>query len=486
MKVNPSIFRGYDLRGLVGEDLSPEIAEHLGRAFGTYLKRHGITEAIVGRDCRETSPEYSERLAQGLAWTGVDVQDIGMNLVGTFYWAQYHLQRKGGVYVSASHNPPEYNGFKFANDYSETLVSDGMQEMLRLVQEEDYDQGETLGKIEKIDIRPAYFADVIERIPLSRKFKVVVDPSNTTAGDIAPALLKQAGCEVVEFNTNVDPTFPLGVADPTETAVMRRLQKEVVEAGADVAFTFDADGDRIGIVDEKGNIIWNDVLVAIFATGVLLDHPGSTIMYNTLCSKMVEETIVAHGGKPFMWRVGHSFLKKKNQEVKAAFIGELSGHFFFSEDFYNHDDGLYSMVRVLRHMADTGKKLSEIVAELPHYISSPEIKLSCADDKKVALVEKLSPILHRDYPDADVIDDDGRAGDGVRLELPESMFVLRYSQNGPYLTIKFEAKDPDEYERLRVYISDLLRQFPEVDWKSKIATNVEALELSDQAEKLAE
>jgi phosphomannomutase/phosphoglucomutase len=476
MHVNSSIFRGYDLRGLVGEDLSPELAEHLGRAFGTYLKRRGITQAIVGRDCRETSPEYSKRLAEGLAWTGVDVQDIGMQLVGTFYWAQHHLQRKGGVYVSASHNPPEYNGFKFANDYSETLVSDGMQEMLRLVQEEDYEQGDKPGAIEVVDIRPAYFADVIQRVPLSRSFKVVVDPSNTTAGDIAPDLLRQAGCEVIEFNTNVDPTFPLGVADPTETAVMRRLQKEVVDSGADVAFTFDADGDRIGIVDEAGNIIWNDVLVGIFATGVLLNHPGATIMYNTLCSKMVEDTIIAHGGKPFMWRVGHSFLKKKNQEVKAAFIGELSGHFFFSQDFYNHDDGLYSMMSVLRHMADTGKKLSEIVDELPKYISSPEIKLSCADDKKVALVDKLSPILRQDYPDADVIDDEGRAGDGVRLEMTDAMFVLRYSQNGPYLTIKFEAKTPEEYEKLRVYIAELLRRFPEVDWKSKIATNVEALE----------
>jgi len=476
MQVNAAIFRGYDLRGLVGEDLSPELAEHLGKAFGTYLKRRSITEAVVGRDCRETSPEYSRELAKGLAWAGIDVADIGMQLVGTFYWAQHHLQRQGGVYVSASHNPAEFNGFKFANDYSETLVSDGMKEMLRLVQEEDYDQGETPGKIEAVDIRPAYFADILERVQLKKQFKVVIDPSNTTAGAIAPGLLRQAGCEVVEHNTTVDPSFPLGVADPTETAVMRRLQKEVVEAGADVAFTFDADGDRIGIVDERGGIIWNDVLVAIFATGVLLDHPGDKIMYNTLCSKVVKETILEHGGEPFMWRTGHSFLKKKNQEVKAAFIGELSGHFFFSRDFYNHDDGLYSMMRVLRHMADTGKKLSEIVEELPHYISSPEIKLSCADDKKVALVEKLSPILRQDFPDAEVIDDEGRAGDGVRLELPDSMFVVRYSQNGPYLTIKFEAKTPEEYEKLRSYIAELLRRFPEVDWKSKIATNVEALE----------
>lgn len=475
MKVNPAIFRGYDLRGLVGEDLSPELAEHLGKAFGTYLKRHGITKAVVGRDCRATSPEYSQRLAEGLSWAGIDVADIGMQLVGTFYWSQHHLQRQGGVYVSASHNPPEFNGFKFANGYSETLVSDGMKEMLRLVQEEDYEQGETPGPVTEVDIKPTYFIDLMKRVPVNKPFKVVVDPSNTTAGGIAPDLLREAGCEIVEHNTNVDPSFPLGVADPTETVVMNRLQKEVVEAGADIGFTYDADADRIGIVDEAGGIIWNDVLVAIFATGVLHDHPGATVMYNTLCSKVVDETITGHGGTPFMWRTGHSFLKKKNQEVGAAFIGELSGHFFFSKDFYNHDDGLYSTLRVLKHMADTGKKLSEIVDELPHYISSPEIKLSCSDDKKVALTEKLAPILREEYPEAEVIDDD-RAGDGIRLELPESMFVVRYSQNGPYLTIKFEAKTPEAYEKLRQYIAELLGRFPEVDWRSKIATNVEALE----------
>lgn len=475
MKVNPAIFRGYDLRGLVGEDLSAELAEHLGRAFGTYLKQHGITEAVLGRDCRESSPEYSAAVAKGLSWAGIDVADIGMQLVGTFYWSQHHLQRQGGVYVSASHNPPEYNGFKFANDYSETLVSDGMQEMRRLVEEEEYEQGDTPGAINKVDILPDYYADIINRVPVEKQFKVVVDPGCTTAGALAPELLRQAGCEVVEHNTTVDPSFPLGVADPTETTVMARLQKEVVEAGADVGLTYDADGDRIGVVDEKGNIIWNDVLLAIFATGVLRDHPGATIMYNTLCSKVVDESIRKHGGTPFMWRTGHSFLKKKNQEIGAAFIGELSGHFFFSKDFYNHDDGLYSTMRVLRHMADTGKPLSQVVAELPLYISSPEIKLSCPDDKKVALTEKLAPILREEYPEAEVIDDE-RAGDGIRLELSDSMFVVRYSQNGPYLTIKFEAKTEEQYEKLRAYIAELLRRFPEVDWKSKIATNVEALE----------
>ncbi len=474
MKVNPNIFRGYDLRGIVDEDLNEEIAEHLGRAFGTYLTRRGINEAVVGRDSRATGEAYSKALAKGLSWAGIDVIDIGMVLVGTFYWSQYHFNRRGGVYVSASHNPPNFNGFKFANDFSETLVSDGMQEMLRLVTEEDYDQAETPGNIAEEDIKQTYFDDLLTRLKVTKKFKVVVDPSCSTAGAFAPDLLRQAGCEVVEYNTTIDSSFPLGTADPTESKVAERVSKEVLESGADIGFTYDADGDRIGIVDEKGGIIWNDVLVAIFASDVLADHPGATIMYNTLCSNVVPETIKAKGGTPFMWRTGHSFLKKKNQEVKGAFIGELSGHFFFSADFYNHDDGLYSTLRLLQYLSRSNQTLSSVVASLPTYISSPEIKVYCADTEKVDLIDKLSPILKEDYPEAEVISDE-RAGDGLRLDLTDAMFVVRYSQNGPYLTIKFEANSQEKYDDLRKYIGALLHRFDEIDWESDISVNVEAL-----------
>jgi phosphomannomutase/phosphoglucomutase len=416
MKINPNMFRGYDLRGLVDKDLTPEIVEHIGRAHGTYMKYQGMTKAVVGRDCRATSEEYSEALIRGYIWAGIDVVDTGINLVGTFYWSQYYLDIKGGAFITASHNPPEYNGFKFASDFSETLVSDGMQELKRMVEEEDYEKSEKSGKVEKKDIREAYFKDIIKRLPISKKFKVVVDPSFSTAGAIVPGLLRKIGCEVIEKNCEIDPTFPLGTPDPTETSVAERVRDEVLEEKADIGFTYDADGDRIGIVDEKGGIIWNDVLVALFASDVLNDYPGAKIMYNTLCSKVVEDTIKEKGGVPFMWRTGHSFLKKKNQEVKAAFIGELSGHFFFSADFYNHDDGIYSTLRLLKFLSETNQPLSEAVEKLSKYISSPEIKVGCSDDKKVALIEKISKVLEKDFPKADVISDE-RAGDGVRLNM---------------------------------------------------------------------
>jgi phosphomannomutase len=215
------------------------------------------------------------------------------------------------------------------------------------------------------------------------------------------------------------------------------------------------------------------VLVAIFAADVIHGHPGDKIMFNILCSKVVEDTIKKEGGVPFMWRVGHSFLKKKNQEVKAAFIGELSGHFFFSADFYNHDDGFYSTLRLLHYLSDTNQSLSQAVDALPQYISSPEIKIGCADDKKEALMDKVAPLLVKDWPDAEVISDE-RAGDGVRLELADGMFVVRYSQNGPYLTVKFEAKTPAKYDELKAYLNKLLHNYPEVNWTDHIV-NTESL-----------
>ncbi|MFH1423652.1 MAG: phosphomannomutase/phosphoglucomutase [Candidatus Nealsonbacteria bacterium] len=475
MKVNPYIFRGYDLRGEIDKDLNSEIVEHLGKAYGTFLVRKGIKKAVIGYDSRATSPQYSEAIIKGLSWTGINTINIGMDLVGTFYWSQYYLDCRGGVYVTASHNPKEYNGFKFANDFSETLVSEGIQELRRMVEKEDYEKGAKPGAITKKDVRDAYFSDLLQKLPLSKKFKIVIDSGFSTAGVIAPDLLKRAGCEVVESNCKIDSSFPLGAPDPTEISFAQRLRDKVLREKADVGFSFDSDGDRIGIVDDKGNIIWNDVLVALFAIDVLNHHPKATIMYNTLCSKVVEETITKYGGNPFMWRTGHSFLKKKNQEVKAAFIGELSGHFFFSADFYNHDDGLYSMLRLLSYLAGTHQKLSTAIEVLPKYFSSPEIKIYCADEKKVKLINKISPVLKKDFPRAEVIDDE-RAGDGVRIDFADKMFIIRYSQNAPYLTVKFEAKKKKEYDNLKNYINKLLHSYKEIDWGSKINVNLEALE----------
>ncbi|MFA5886884.1 MAG: phosphomannomutase/phosphoglucomutase [Patescibacteria group bacterium] len=472
MKINPAIFRGYDLRGLVGQDLTPEIIEHLGRAFGTYLKKRGITETIIAYDCRSTSQEYSEAITKGLIWAGLNVIDIGMTMVGTFYWSQYYFNCPGGVFVTASHNPVEYNGFKFANGFSETLVSDGMQELRHLVETEDYEAGLLVGTVIKKDIQAAYFNYLLDKLPIKKNFKVVVDASCATPGIIVPELLRKSGCEVIEKNCQIDPSFPLGTPDPTELSLATRLRTAVLEEKADLGFSYDADGDRIGIVDNEGTIIWNDVLVALFASDVLDQHPGAIIMFNTLCSRVVVETILKKKGRPFMWRTGHSFLKKKNQEIGAAFIGELSGHFFFSADFYNHDDGCYSTLRLLSYLARTDQSLAQAIHNLPLYISSPEIKIGAADNLKVELIKQIATKLKTDFPQAEIIDDE-RAGDGVRLELADAMLVIRYSQNGPYITIKFEAKENKRYQELKQYLYKLLHGFSAVDWN--FGVNVDSL-----------
>ncbi len=475
MEINPYIFRGYDIRGEVDKDLNPEIVEHIGRAFGAYLKRRGVGKAVVSRDSRASSSQYSEAIIKGLNWTGIDTIDIGMELIGTFYWSQYYFNCKGGAYVTGSHNPAKYSGFKLANDFSETLVTEGVQEIRRRVENEDYEKGTIPGKNKKEDIRQAYFNDLLKRLPFKKRFKVVIEASYATAGVIAPDLLKETGCNVVKSNCKLDPSLPLGAPDPTSIVMAQRLRERVLKEKADIGFSYDSDGDRIGIIDDKGNIVWNDVLVALFAIDILKEHPGATIMYNTLCSKVVEETILKYGGRPFMWRTGHSFLKKKNQEVKAAFIGELSGHFFFSADFYNHDDGLYSTLRLISYLAKTNQLLSTAISSLPKYTSSPEIKIYCADDKKVDLMAKISQVLKKDFLQAKIINDE-RAGDGVRLELPDEMFVVRYSQNGPYLTIKFEAKTKEQYNYLKNYIKKLLLSYKEIDWNSDINLNVKVFE----------
>ena len=474
MQVNESIFRGYDIRGLVGTDLSPEIYEHIGKAHGTFLKKLGIFQAVVGYDCRATSPEYSDAFIKGLNWTGIDVVNIGLTMVGNFYWSQYFLKIKGGAFITASHNPAEYNGLKLASDFSETFFGDMLQQIKDMVLKEDYSQGEKIGTVTEQNINDAYFKDILSRFSNLKPMKVLIDSSNATAGAIVPNALRQAGFEVVEKNCNIDPTFPLGTPDPTESAVAKRISGEVIESGAAIGFTYDADGDRIGIIDEKGGIIWNDVLLALMAADVLAYHPGSVITFNTLCSKLVDDTIIKNGGKPNMVRTGHAFVKKYNKEVGGAFAGELSGHFFFSADFYNHDDGFYSTVRLLDYLGRTNQTLSQAVASLPQYISSPEIKVGCADTLKVALMDKISQILKKDYPQAEIIDDEKRAGDGVRLNLDDGMFVVRYSQNGPYITVKFEAIVDQKYQELKSYIKNLLHSFPEVDWSYGV--NVESLD----------
>lgn len=472
MEINPFIFRGYDIRGLVDKDLNPKIVERLGKAYGTFLLRRGIKKTVVGYDCRLSSEPYSEAIIKGIRSAGVDVIDIGLALVGTIYWAQYYFKAPGCVSVSGSHNPAEYNGFKLGTGFSQTMVSEEIQELRQIVKRGEFAQGQ--GKLEKKDVKKVYLEDLLKRFPIPLKFKVVVDPSHSTAGAFVPELLEKVGCKVIHSHCELDGTFPVGTPDPTEIKLAVRLSKKILETKANLGFSYDSDGDRIGVVDDKGNIIWNDVLVALFSAAVLEKNPGAKIVFNSLCSKVVEDVIKEKNGKGIMWRTGHSFIKAKAQQEKALFAGELSGHFYFLDKFYPHDDGCYSTLELLNYLSLTKKTLSQIIENFPKYISSPEIKIGCSDEVKIDLMTKIAQQLREDFPWAEIIDDE-RVGDGARIEFEDKMFVIRYSQNAPYLTIKFEAKTRENYNNLKDYINKLLHEYKEIEWDSKINVNLESL-----------
>ncbi len=467
VKINEQIFRGYDLRGVAGEDLDEARMEILGKAYTTFLYRRRIWEVVVGRDNRLTSESYSKAFIKGLVESGVDVVDIGLSLAQIVYFAQYYFRFKGAAMVTASHNPVNYNGLKLAVGFSDTMTSPEIGEYKKITQSGKFKKFDRKGILRQEDVFDAYKKDVLRKIGKIRKFKVVVDACNSTPGMFLPVLLRDAGCEVVEQNTELDGNFPSGTPDPTEREVQERLAKRVVAQKADIGFSYDADGDRMGIVDEKGRLIWNDTLVALFAQDVLDFLPGSKIVFNVLCSKQVRDIVEVRGGKPVMWLTGHSFIKAKIKEERAPFGGELSGHIFFMDNFYGHDDEGYATLRLLAYLTRVGKSLGQAVSQLPQYISSPEIKLGCPDEVKFKLIsEKITPDIKKVFRQADYVDIDG-----IRFDTKDEMAVIRASQNGPYLTVKYEARTHDQFAKLRKVISAILHKYPQIDFGEGVNTD---------------
>jgi len=477
MRINPFIFRSYDIRGIVGQDLNVENVEAIGKAYGTFLGRRKIRQAVVGRDCRISGEEFMPAFIRGLASTGVDIIDLGMIMTQMMYYGQYRFQVNGGAMITASHNPHNFNGFKLAVGFSQTTEMEEVQEIRQYVESEKFVEAKTAGKITKVDIKKDYFNDVLKRIRLKKKFKVVVDFRHGTPGKYVPELLKEAGCEVISRRDKVDGSFPAGTPDPTAEDFIKELAQIVIKEKADFGLGFDGDGDRIGAVDEKGRILWNDVLVAIFAQEILERFPGSKIIYNTLCSQVVREVVKKNGGQPIIWRTGHSFIKSKIAEEGAAFGGELSGHFFFNDNAYGHDDGSYAALRVLEYLSDKDTSLSALYETFPQYVSSPEIKIGCPDEKKAQIVKDLSQKFKNDFPSAEITDDTIIPGDdGVRADFSDGMIIFRYSQNGPYITIKFEAKDQETYEQRKKYVREMLKSYPEMIWQDQLCVNLASLD----------
>ncbi|MBI4087736.1 MAG: phosphomannomutase/phosphoglucomutase [Candidatus Liptonbacteria bacterium] len=483
MKINPYIFRNYDIRGIAGVDLDCEKVEAIGKAYGTFLRRRKIRQAVIGHDCRLSSEEYNSAFTKGMLAMGIDVIDLGMVMTQMSYFGQYRFQTNGGVMITASHNPWNYNGFKLATGFSRNTEIEDVQEIRRITGDETFFKSEEQGAVTKLEgskreeFLEDYARDVLKRVRLKKKFKVVVDAWRGTTGLFNPKIFERAGCEVIGKNLEPDGHFPIGTPDPTATVVMERVRDEVLKEGADFGVAFDGDGDRVGIVDEKGNILWNDVLVAIFAKEILERFPKSKIIHNTLCSQLTSKVIEENGGVPIMWRVGYPFIKAKIAEEHAVFGGELSGHFFFADNAYGYDDGTYAVLRVLEYLSDKNVSLSQLYEGFPKYISSPEIKIGCPDEKKVEVIRDLSVKFKNDFPqakitDAAVIPDD----DGTRADFDDGMMIFRYSQNGPYITVKFEARDQKTYDERKKYARTLLESYPEMIWKDELAVNLSSLD----------
>lgn len=465
-----NFFRGYDIRGLVDKELNPEVIYQIGRAYATFLHRRQIRNAVVGQDIRKTSEEYKNAFIKALNESGINVIDIGLTLTQIMYFAQYRYLTKGGAIITASHNPVEYNGLKLASGFSDTLVTKEIQELKKIYETQKFTAWDQKGKRVQKDVFPEYVEDLFKRIPLfDSGLKVVIDASNATTAAFLPEILRRAGCEVIEQNTDMDPSFPNGTPDPTEEKVLQRLAKRVQKEGAHLGLAYDSDGDRVGFVDEEGKFVWNDMLVALFAKDILNFLPQAPIVFNALCSQATIKTIEASGGRPIMEKTGHSFIKARVKQERAPFGGELSGHFFFMDNFYGHDDGAFSTLRLLQFLKRTGKSLKQALAELPQYYSSPEIKLGLADEIKFEFVDQvLAPEIKKLFSK-------GRYSsiDGFRADLENKMAIVRASQNGPYITVKFEAQAKIEYENLRQALAKILKK-PEIDWKK--GSNIESLQ----------
>lgn len=441
------IFREYDIRGVAGSDLTEEDAYLIGKATGTWLLEKGNRRISVGRDCRTTGDLYSSRLIEGLLETGCDVIDIGICPTPVLYFSISHFKLEGGVMVTASHNPPEYNGFKMCSGL-DSIHGDGLQEIYKLTETKAFASGS--GSLSTEDALTPYYKFLAENINISKKLKVGVDAGNGTSGPVAVPVLEAAGCDVSPIYCDMDGTFPNHEADPTVAANMQDLIRLVEENNLDLGVGYDGDGDRIGVVDEKGNIVYGDQLMIIFAREILSRKPGATFISEVKCSKTMYDDIAKNGGNAVMWKTGHSLIKKKMKETKAELAGEMSGHIFFADRYFGFDDALYATLRLLEILSDTGKTMSGLLEDIPETINTPEIRVECPDEVKFRVVEKVTNYFKANY---DVIDIDG-----VRVLFDDGWGLVRASNTQPALVLRFEAMSSERLDEIRQLVEGKLKE----------------------------
>ena len=442
--INPQIFREYDIRGIVGTDLTPESVTSIGKAIGTYIRRGNGKNMILGRDVRSSSVEFCNILSKALNSTGCNVIDIGMVPTPVLYFALHHFNADGGVMITGSHNPPEFNGFKISQGFH-SLYGEKVQELKRLIEVHDFEVG--TGTTQQQPVLAEYMEKICSILEIPRKIKVVVDGGNGCFGIVGPDLLKKLGQTPIELFSEPDGTFPNHHPDPTVSEHLTDLIEKVRLENAELGIGFDGDADRIGVVDEKGNILWGDQLLTIFARDILSRNPGATIVGEVKCSQNLYKDIKKHGGVAVMAAAGHSLIKNKMRETGALLAGEMSGHICFADNYYGFDDAIFAACRVLQIVAQSNKKVSEMLADLPETAYTPEIRIDCPDDQKFNIVRELTEIFREKYEVIDI--------DGVRVNFDDGWALIRASNTQPVLVLRLEAVTK---ERLKELVAIIKKQ----------------------------
>ena len=447
MNVNPYIFREYDIRGKVAEDFPPEVVVSLGKAFGTLVKRSGGREIAISGDIRLTTPDLINFFKEGVLSTGVDVINIGIVPTPVNYFSLFELDVAASVQITGSHNPPEFNGFKLSL-HKKPVYGDQIQLIKNFILNLDYDNGE--GSETRYKLLPKYAEMIQSKISINKKMKVVMDCGNAAAAINAPSIFKDLGIELKELFCEPDGTFPNHHPDPTVEENLKDLIFEIKNGDYDLGIAFDGDADRLGVVDETGDIIWADQLLAILLSDVI--EEGDEVIFDVKCSQALEDVISELGGRPVMWKTGHSLIKNKMAENNCKIGGEMSGHIFFADDYFGYDDAIYVAGRLIQMLSNTEKTLSELKSVIPKYISTPEIRLEAeSDEKKFEIARMAEDYFSKNYDCITV--------DGVRVKFKEGWGLVRASNTQPVIVCRFEGNTLDNMNKIQSIILDKLKEF---------------------------
>ena len=443
--VNKYIFREYDIRGKVIDDFPPEFVIQLGKGFGTFVKRNGFHEISLSGDIRLTTPDLMDQFKKGVLSTGVDVINLGILPTPANYYSMFKLEVGGAVQITGSHNPPEFNGFKMSLD-RKAVFGKNIQVLRKYIDNGDFDIGE--GNEIKYDIKSDYKSMIIEKINIERPMKVVMDCGNAAGAINAPDIFKNLNVELTELFCEPDGTFPNHHPDPTVKENLKDLIHVMKKGNHDIGIAFDGDADRVGVVDETGGIIWADQLMALFLPEIIQNE--ETILFDVKCSQALEDMILKLGGKPLMWKTGHSLIKQKMTELGCKLGGEMSGHIFFADDYYGYDDAIYVAARIVQTLSRTNKKLSELKENLPKYYSTPEMRMTCeSDEEKFRIANEAIDYFQEHYDCITV--------DGVRIKFGDGWGLVRSSNTQPVIVCRFEANSSERMEEIKNLVLNKLQ-----------------------------